>query len=182
MSFQLWSFGQHAASSSDVMLWRLMAFGDMRVAELYEVLRLRTEVFVLEQNCLYQDMDGADPQAMHVLGVRQGELLAYARCFGPGVKFAEATIGRVITRASARGHGLGHELMEQAIRAVSQVWGPQSIRIGAQSRLISYYAQHGFKVASGPYDEDGIEHVEMLLPSSHEWHARMSPASSWAKA
>lgn len=182
MSFHLWSFGQHAASNSDVMLWRLMAFSDLRVAELYEVLRLRTEVFVLEQKCLYQDIDGADPQAMHVLGVRQGELLAYARCFAPGVKFVEATIGRVLTRSTARGIGLGHELMEQAIRAVSQVWGPQPIRIGAQSHLISYYGQHGFKVASGPYDEDGIEHVEMLLPNSHEWHKRPGAVASPAKA
>ena len=73
MSFHLWSFGQHSKGGQDVMLWRLMAFGDLRVEELYEVMRLRTEVFVLEQQCLYQDMDGADPKAMHVLGVRHGE-------------------------------------------------------------------------------------------------------------
>lgn len=177
MSFHLWSFGQHSKGGQDVMLWRLMAFGDLRVEELYEVMRLRTEVFVLEQQCLYQDMDGADQKAMHVLGVRHGELQAYARCFAPGVKFSEATIGRVLTRLSVRRTGLGHELMEQAISAVSQVWGPQPIRIGAQKQLIGYYAQHGFKVASGPYDEDGIEHVEMLLPNSHEWHKRAREAT-----
>ena len=172
MSFHLWSFGHHSAVGADTMNWRLMAFEDLRVSELYEILRVRTEVFVLAQQCLFQDMDGDDRQAMHVLGVRHGELQAYARCFAPGVKFAEASIGRVLTRANVRGTGLGHELMEQAITAVSQVWGPQPIRIGAQKRLASYYAEHGFKDAGKPYLEDGIEHVEMLLPDSHEWNQR----------
>jgi ElaA protein len=173
MSFHLWSFGQHPGVASDRMSWRLMAFADLRVNELYEVLRLRSEVFVLEQQCLYLDIDGDDRQAMHVLGVRHGQLLAYARCFGPGVKGEQATIGRVLTHASVRGKGLGHELMEQAITAVSQVWGPQPIRIGAQQHLVRFYADHGFQVVGEPYLEDGIAHVEMLLPDSHEWNKRL---------
>ncbi|MDI1244456.1 MAG: GNAT family N-acetyltransferase [Rhodoferax sp.] len=139
-----------------------MSFEDLRVGELYEVLRLRSEVFVVEQQCIYQDIDGADRQAMHLLGVQGGELDAYARCFEAGVKFPEASIGRVLIRTSARGTGLGHTLMEQAVAAISQVWGPQAIRIGAQAHLQGYYAQHGFMDVGKPYMEDGIAHLEML--------------------
>lgn len=178
MSFHLWSFGHHPDADTDRMLWRLMAFEDLRVHELYEVLRLRSQVFVLEQHCLFEEMDGDDRKAMHVLGVRHGELLAYARCFGPGVKFPEATIGRVLTRASVRGQGLGHELMEQAITAVSQVWGPQPIRIGAQAHLAAFYAAHGFHDEGKPYVEDGVDHLEMLMPDSHEWNTRLHPKKS----
>jgi ElaA protein len=143
-----------------------MAFDDLRVNVLYEMLRLRSEVFVVEQQCVFQDIDGADRQAMHLMGVQHGELQAYARCFGPGVKFAEASIGRVLTRQSARGTGLGHALIEQAISAVSQVWGPQAIRIGAQMQLAGFYAKHGFADVGKTYMEDGIPHLEMLRPAT----------------
>lgn len=161
MTFKLWSIGRHPAQEA-VPVWRLMSFDDLRVLELYEVLRLRSEVFVVEQQCVYQDMDGFDRKAMHLLGVQGGELQAYARCFEPGVKFAEATIGRVLVRKSARATGLGHTLMEQAILATAQVWGPQAIRIGAQAHLAGFYARHGFKDVGKPYVEDGIAHLEML--------------------
>lgn len=161
MSFKLWSIGGHAAHKT-APVWRLLSFYDLRVSELYEVLRLRSEVFVVEQQCLYQDMDGLDRQAMHLLGVQGGELKAYARCFEPGVKFAEASIGRVLVRPEARATGLGHALMEQAIVATAQVWGPQAIRIGAQAHLVAFYAKHGFKDVGIPYMEDGIPHLEML--------------------
>lgn len=167
MTFKLWSIGTgratHEASSAPV--WRLMAFEDLRVGELYEALRLRSEVFVVEQACLFQDMDGADPKAMHLLGVQHGQLQAYARCFEAGVKFPEASFGRVLTRQSARGHGLGHVLIEQAISAISQVWGPQAIRIGAQMQLADFYAKHGFADTGTHYLEDGIAHLEMLRPA-----------------
>ena len=165
MTFKLWSIGSHAADTS-APVWRLMAFDDLRVNVLYEMLRLRSEVFVVEQQCVFQDIDGADRQAMHLMGVQHGELQAYARCFGPGVKFAEASIGRVLTRQSARGTGLGHALIEQAISAVSQVWGPQAIRIGAQMQLAGFYAKHGFADVGKTYMEDGIPHLEMLRPAT----------------
>lgn len=161
MTFKLWSIGSHAAREA-VPVWRLLAFEDLRVAELYEVLRLRSEVFVVEQQCVFQDMDGFDSQAMHLLGVQHSELQGYARCFGPGAKFAEASIGRVLIRRSARGAGLGHTLMAQAVSAVSQVWGPQAIRIGAQMQLAGFYAKHGFVDVGKTYMEDGIPHLEML--------------------
>ncbi|MBV5297550.1 MAG: GNAT family N-acetyltransferase [Rhodoferax sp.] len=147
------------------MVWRLLAFEDLHVHELYEVLRLRSEVFVVEQQCIFHDMDGTDPQAKHLLGVRDGVLLAYARCFKAGVKFPEASFGRALVRQSARGTGLGHALVEQTVIAISQLWGPQPIRIGAQLQLAAFYAQHGFEKTGKPYMEDGIEHLEMLRPA-----------------
>jgi ElaA protein len=161
MTFHLWNIGNHTRSA-DAMVWRLLAFEDLRVFELYEVLRLRSEVFVVEQKCIFHDMDGSDALAMHLVGVQQGELRAYARCFGAGVKFSEASFGRVLTRQSVRGGGLGHQLIDQAITAISQLWGPQPIRIGAQMQLAGFYAQHGFEDAGKPYMEDGIEHLEMV--------------------
>lgn len=166
MTFKLWSVGSsrsHETHETRTPVWRLMSFEDLRVGELYEVLRLRSEVFVVEQQCIYQDIDGADREAMHLLGVQGEELKAYARCFAPGVKFSEASIGRVLIRQGARGTGLGHTLMEQAVAAISQVWGPQAIRIGAQAHLQGFYAKHGFKDVGRPYLEDGIPHLEMLL-------------------
>ena len=136
------------------------------MSELYEVLRLRSEVFVLEQRCLFQDMDGSDPQAMHLLGVRGGELLGYARCFGAGVKFPEASFGRVVTRQSVRGTSLGHALIEQAITAIHQLWGPQPIRNGAPTHLADFYTKHGFKDVGCTYLEDGIPQLEMLRARS----------------
>ena len=142
--------------------WKLVAFETLTVAELYAMLQLRTEVFVMEQNCVFQDMDGADDQALHLLGMHAGQLVAYARLFPAGVKFAEASIGRVVTRGSARGAGLGHVLIQQAVAAVHSQWGTQPIRIGAQARLKAYYSQHGFVDVGVPYIEDGIDHIEMV--------------------
>lgn len=142
--------------------WRWLAFDALTGAELYAVLQLRSEVFVVEQHCVFQDMDGSDAQAMHLLGMQQGVLVAYARCFAAGCKFAEASIGRVLTHSSLRGSGAGHVLIEKAIAGLNQQWGAQAIRIGAQQRLEAFYRQHGFEKAGPHYLEDGLEHVEML--------------------
>ena len=142
--------------------WRLATFDRLTASELYALLQLRTEVFVMEQKCIFQDMDGADDQAAHLLGTQEGQLIAYARLFPAGVKFAEASIGRVVTRGSARGQGLGHLLVLRAIAAVQTLWGAQPIRIGAQARLKAYYSQHGFADVGAPYIEDGIDHIEMV--------------------
>ncbi len=165
MTFRLWGIGHAARADSSTLVWRLLAFDDLRVSELYEVLRLRSEVFVVEQQCIFQDMDGTDRQAMHLLGVQHGELQAYARCFEAGVKFSEASFGRVLVRQSARGAGLGQTLVEQAIIAISQLWGPQPIRLGAQKHLAGFYAKHGFEDVGKPYIEDGIDHLELLRSS-----------------
>lgn len=143
--------------------WRFVPFSALSTAELYALLQLRSAVFVVEQACAFQDMDDADQQALHVLGTNtQGQLHAYARCLPAGLKFKEASIGRVMTCADLRGQGAGHQLMRQAITRLHTAWGPQAIRIGAQSRLADFYRQHGFAPASEPYLEDGIPHIEML--------------------
>ncbi len=142
--------------------WRSVPFDALTARELYAVLRLRTEVFVIEQACVFQDMDGSDSEAAHVLGTSAGQLVAYARCFPAGVKFTEASIGRVITHQAVRGTTVGHELMRQAIACVAQQWGAQPIRLGAQARLEKFYLQHGFRTTGAPYIEDGIPHIEML--------------------
>ena len=150
------------------LVWKRVAFADLTPHQLYELLQLRTDVFVMEQACAFQDMDGYDHQAVHLLGttsvVGQGErLMAYARLFPAGIKFAEASIGRVITRDTARGAGLGHVLIHEAIASVAALWGVQPIRIGAQSHLTPYYRQHGFVEVGATYQEDGIGHQDMLL-------------------
>jgi ElaA protein len=147
-----------------LLQWQFSSYGALSLQQLYALLQLRTEVFVVEQNCVFQDMDGADDKAMHLLGTQDDKLAAYARCFNAGVKFKEASIGRVITHSSLRGTGAGHALMQQALGSMKIVWGVQPIRIGAQARLEKFYQQHGFTAASVPYIEDGIPHIEMLRP------------------
>jgi ElaA protein len=142
--------------------WRYLAFDELTTTQLYAVLQLRAEVFVVEQACIFQDMDGADVLAMHVLGTLQGVLVAYARCFAAGIKFAEASIGRIVTHPGVRGSGAGHALVEKAISCLFQPSGAQVIRIGAQARLEAFYRQHGFEKAGPIYLEDGIAHIEML--------------------
>ncbi|WP_029524981.1 GNAT family N-acetyltransferase [Polaromonas glacialis] len=142
--------------------WRYLAFEELTVAELYAVLQLRSEVFVVEQACIFQDMDGSDAQAMHLLGSFQGALVAYARCFEAGVKFAEASIGRIVTSPEIRGSGSGHALVEKAIACLSVPLGAPAIRIGAQARLNAFYRRHGFETSGPVYLEDGIAHIEML--------------------
>lgn len=145
--------------------WTFEPFDGFSLRTLYEMLQLRSEVFVVEQACVFQDMDGADEQAMHLLGRSGGQLVAYARCFPAGVKYAEASIGRVITRSTARASGRGHVLMQRAIDAMDSHWGSHPIRIGAQARLEKFYNRHGFVKAGPIYDEDGIDHIEMVRPA-----------------
>ncbi|WP_394757622.1 GNAT family N-acetyltransferase [Rhodoferax sp.] len=160
-------------SPAAALRWQWAAFADLRINDLYALLQLRSAVFVVEQNCVFQDLDGFDAQAMHLLGFAaqsgagyvsqpQPALLAYARCFPAGVKFAEASIGRVLTAPGVRGNGLGHLLMERAVAALSTQWGAQPIRIGAQAQLVDFYAGHGFVDQGLPYVEDNIAHLEML--------------------
>ena len=145
-----------------MIAWRLVPFAELTTRELHDLLRLRGEVFVVEQACAFQDVDGADPLAWHLLGARGGELVAYARLIPAGVKFAEASIGRVVTSPALRGTGFGRELMRESLRGADTLWPGQPIRIGAQQRLERFYEDFGFTRASAPYDEDGIMHIEML--------------------
>ena len=144
--------------------WQLLPFDALTTRQLHDLLQLRSAVVVVEQTCVFQDVDGADLQALHLLGSHAGQLLAYARCFEAGVKYPEVSIGRVVTDPAQRGTGLGHALIRRALQAVTQQWGPQPVRIGAQARLERFYASHGFVDANRPYVEDGIDHLEMV------WH------------
>jgi ElaA protein len=149
--------------SSTSLTWRCLPFDALHARTLYALLQLRTEVFVMEQDCVFQDMDGADAQCFHLLGEAADQtLVAYARLVPAGLKFAEASIGRVVTLPAARGGGLGHVLMREAVRALHGLWGVQPIRIGAQARLEAFYRQHGFEPDGPIYIEDGIDHIEMV--------------------
>lgn len=155
-----------ASASPPAIQWRLCRFEQLQPAELYSVLQLRQMVFVVEQNCPYLDADGYDSRAVHLLGRvdTSGEPLlgAYARIFGPGVKYEEASIGRIVTHPSVRRTGLGRLLLDEAIRQTTALAPGSPIRIGAQLYLERFYKGFGFRRASPPYDEDGIEHIEML--------------------
>ena len=142
--------------------WRFAPFAELTPREVHDLLRLRAEVFVVEQACPFQDVDGADPSAWHLLGSRGGELVAYSRLFPAGIKFAEASIGRVVTSPASRGSGCGRELMRESLARAATLWPGQPIRIGAQQRLERFYGGYGFVKASEPYDEDGIMHIEMV--------------------
>lgn len=142
--------------------WMLKAFDDLSPNELYALLRLRSEVFVVEQDCVFLDMDDKDQYCQHLLGWDGEKLAAVVRIVPAGKSYEEASIGRVVTAPFARGTGMGRKLMEVAIHELYKLYGKVPIRIGAQQHLSKFYGSLGFEVASEPYDEDGIMHVEML--------------------
>jgi ElaA protein len=143
--------------------WTYQRFAALSVDDLYDALALRAEVFVVEQACIFQDADGADRVSGHLLGRdAAGVLRAYLRIVDPGVKFAEPSIGRVITSPAARGTGLGHRLIDEGVVRCEAAWPGLGIRIGAQSRLEAFYAGHGFVREGTDYIEDGIPHCEMV--------------------
>ena len=149
-------------SSRSLVRWTLKHFNDLSPSELYAILRLRSEVFVVEQNCAYQDADNKDQRAWHLMGWLDDNLAAYTRLLPVGVTFAEASIGRVVTSPSVRGQDYGKELMRQSIEQLHRLVGVVPIRIGAQLYLKKFYESFGFVQASEMYLEDGIEHIEMI--------------------
>ncbi len=150
------------ADATGELVWQVARFDALSPHSLYALLQLRSQVFVVEQNCVFLDMDDNDLQALHLMAWRSDTLVAYARCFAPGIQFEEASIGRIATRLSVRGGGLGQLLVQKAMALVSSTWGSQPIRIGAQARLKRFYQEHGFDDMGLPYVEDGIDHLEML--------------------
>ncbi|MGX5820239.1 GNAT family N-acetyltransferase [Chitinophaga lutea] len=142
--------------------WKVKAFSELTTKELYEMLRLRSEVFVVEQKCTYLDMDNADQQAVHVLGYLPEGLAAGTRLFAPGIRYDMASIGRVVTAPFARGKGIGRSLMERSIAVLEELWGPVAIKISAQLYLQKFYESLGFKQSSDMYLEDHIPHIAMI--------------------
>lgn len=137
-------------------------FTELTIDELHDVFQLRSEVFVVEQNCVYQDIDGKDHKALHVLGKRNNTLVAYTRCFAPGIYFKEAAIGRVVVNPNNRKLDLGHQIMKASIEAIKSRYNTTEIKLSAQTYLISFYEQHGFQTTGEEYLEDGIPHIEMI--------------------
>lgn len=151
--------------------WQWARFDALDGAAVHAMLAARQQVFVLEQRCLYPDIDGRDPQARHLLGWQgQGsarELVAYLRCFMPGTTELqtfneEAVIGRVLTTANVRGQGVGRQLMAEGIHRIEREFPGARIRLSAQAHLQAFYAGFGFAVISDVYLEDGIPHIDML--------------------
>ena len=153
------------ATPADIS-WQWSAFRDLTTDELYAVVRLRETVFIVEQNCPYPDADGRDPSAWHLLGWletgSQRKLVAYARVFEPGVRYEQASIGRIVTAPEVRRGGFGRELMAEALRRVESLDPGQKIKLAAQRYLEKFYSGYGFRTISEPYEEDGIIHVDMI--------------------
>jgi ElaA protein len=142
--------------------WRCTTFDELNVHELYAIMRVRAEVFVVEQNCAFQDVDNKDQFCYHLTGWHGGNLAAYARLVPPGVTFNEMSIGRVITAQTYRGTGAGRLLLENAILQCTLIFGKKSIKIGAQLYLRKFYESYGFQQVGDGYLEDGIEHIHMM--------------------
>ena len=149
------------------IIWTCRRFGDLSREELYRILQLRAEVFIVEQDCVYQDVDGFDLDALHVMGQRTAgddiELVCYSRLLPPGAKYVGASIGRVVTQRSARGGGNGKTLMLKALAYSRENWPASAITISAQHYLQKFYEELGFEALSDPYSEDGIPHIRMQI-------------------
>lgn len=143
------------------LLSKIKPFNELSAVELYQILQLRSEVFVVEQNCVYQDIDGKDFKAIHVIGEFEGEIVAYCRIFDKGNYFDQASIGRVVVKENFRDRKWGHDLIKQAIVAVEKHFSTSQITISAQLYLKKFYESHGFVQTSEEYLEDGIPHIEM---------------------
>lgn len=143
--------------------WQLKRFADLTPYELYAILQLRNEVFVVEQNCIFQDADDKDQLAWHLLGREGKKLVAYTRLLEPGICYPQASIGRVVTSPSVRGKSYGKELMRQSIKAVHALISAGAIQIGAQLYLKKFYESFGFRQNGKSYLEDGIPHIPMVL-------------------
>ena len=141
--------------------WQIKSFEDLSTNQLYDILKLRSEIFVVEQNCVYLDIDGKDKLALHLFGEFDGKIVAYSRLFKPGISFDNASIGRVVVDANYRDRKWGHDLMREAISGIKNHFGESQITIGAQLYLKKFYESHGFTKTSDMYLEDDIPHIEM---------------------
>ncbi len=148
------------------MIWSLRKFESLTINELYSILQLRNEVFVIEQNCIYPDLDNKDQIAMHLMCFDKDQLIAYTRLLPPGVSYSNPSITRVVTAASVRKTGVGKELMRQSIDHCKNLYGNTDITLSAQHYLKKFYEAFGFKAVGDLYLEDGIEHIKMTRKAS----------------
>ncbi len=136
-------------------------FSEFTIQELYTVLQLRTEVFVVEQDCVYQDLDGKDDKALHIIGTKEGQVVAYTRVFKAGDYFDEASIGRVVVKKEERQYGYGQKIVEASIKAIKEKFNENKIHISAQTYLKEFYVDLGFLEEGNEYLEDNIPHIGM---------------------
>ena len=148
------------------MTFKYVTFKELSTQQLYDILQLRSEVFVVEQNCVYQDIDNYDQVAFHIMAYNDKTLVAYARILPPKTYFNQISIGRIIVKETHRNLALGHKLMYFCKNYIVENHGKQTIKISAQEHLKSFYEQHGFKQKGKGYLEDGIPHIAMLAESS----------------
>lgn len=142
--------------------WHTKAFEELTLDELYDIMQLRTDIFVVEQNCPYPELDGKDKNCLHVFATQHGQVVAYARIVPPGLSYKEISIGRVVVHAAHRKDGLGRILIDLTLEKIEEEFGAQPIQIGAQCYLKKFYGSFGFEPASEEYLEDGIPHVDMI--------------------
>lgn len=142
--------------------WQCKHFNQLSASELYSILQLRSEIFVVEQQCIFQDMDGLDLLSYHVMGYQENGLVAHTRLLPAGVPYIEQSIGRVVVKKIARALGIGRHLMEFSAENSYALFGRNAIKIGAQLYLKKFYQSLGYEPCSDVYDEDGIEHIHML--------------------
>ena len=141
------------------MIWEVKEWVELSTNEVENIFSLRSEVFVVEQDCVYQDIDGKDQKAKHVLGKKENDIVAYARIFKPGDYFKEASFGRAVVKKTERGKGVGDELVKNCLEIITE----EEIKISAQSYLKGFYGKHGFKSEGNEYLEDGIPHTAMFI-------------------
>jgi len=143
------------------LTYEVKSFQELNTTELYKILQLRSEVFVVEQDCVYQDIDFKDQKALHVIGYKNSKIVAYTRLFNAGDYFKNASIGRVVVDENERKFGYGHELMQVSIKAVEEHYKTRDITISAQKYLTKFYESHQFNQVGEEYLEDGIPHIRM---------------------
>ena len=148
------------------MNWYCKPFDELSPHEVYNILKLRSEVFVVEQNCVFLDADSKDFFCHHIMCIEHDKLIGYTRILPPGVSYVESSIGRVVTSLSARKTGIGKMLMQKSIESLYALYGKVSIKIGAQLYLKEFYESFAFKQSSDIYIEDDIEHIEMTLQNN----------------
>ena len=143
-------------------MWQLKKFEKLELEELYQILKNRVDIFVVEQKCAYPEIDGIDPKCYHLFKKDQAEIVAYARLVPKGVLYDQPAIGRIIVNQAYRKHGYGRELIDQAIKIITEDWEEPEIKLQGQTYLRNFYQSFGFKEISEPYLEDGIPHVDMI--------------------
>ncbi|WP_332453365.1 GNAT family N-acetyltransferase [Chryseobacterium aquaticum] len=144
------------------IIWKIKSFEEITTSELYEIIKARVDVFVVEQDCPYPDLDDYDQKALHLWAEQDQKVLAYCRIFNQGIKYTETSIGRVLTTEKGRGKNLGKQLIQYAVETIENRFHTSEVRISAQDYLLRFYSGFGFEDTGKKYLEDNIPHTEMF--------------------